>query len=396
VIPESRKTSVWQYLFSRDTLVATILVFVVIFTFARLENAIGLFDPKDMTAKDFDYNDLAFNLLSKYKNIPVDTDIYIVDIGNDDRKRIAAVIDTVCKAKPKVVAVDVLFNQPKNEEQDSALKRIFRTNKLVVSAYQLDSVKNRSGDTLAGSSGKKGFVNFTLENQNVIRQFNPYIGTPETNLSFSAAIVKAADPGSYQKLLARNHPVETINYAGNENKFIIISGDDSSRTDFNILKGKIVIVGSIATGSNYEDKHFTPLNAAFTGKSWPDLSGVVIQANIVRMMLANNYIKHWAWWLNWLFAFVICWVHMAFFISYFIEKHIWFHLAAKLAQLISSVVFVFLGLFLFYDFNEQIDMSGALIGIILAVDVLYFYEAGVIWLHHKKGYKTLFHHEYPN
>jgi len=245
------------------------------------------------------------------------------------------------------------------------------------------------------TGGKKGYVNFTLGSQNVIRQFNPYIVDGDTSLSFSAAVVKAFDPKKYKTLLARSGPAETINYTGTEDKFIIIDGS-SDKADFRIARDKIVLIGTIDTGSNFEDKHFTPLNAKFTGKSLPDLSGVVIQANIVRMMMDKNYVNHWNMGLNWFLAFVLCWIHMAFFISYFIEKHVWFHLAAKLAQLVSTVFFVFLGLFLFYDFNEQIDMSGALIAIILAVDVLYFYEAGVVWLHRKKGYKTLFHYDYAN
>jgi len=125
VNPESKRTSVWQYLFSRDTLLATILVFIVIFTFAKLENAIGLFDPKDITAKDFDYNDLAFNLLSKYKNVSVDTNTYLVNIGNMDRRQIAGVINKVNKARPKVIGVDVLFDHHESASQDSALATVF-------------------------------------------------------------------------------------------------------------------------------------------------------------------------------------------------------------------------------------------------------------------------------
>jgi CHASE2 domain-containing sensor protein len=379
-----KRAGAWYYLFHRDTLLATILVFICIFSLARLEVMLGLFDPKDMTAKDFDYNDLAFNLLSKYRNVAVDTGIYLVDIGHMDRPRIAAVITKVSLAHPKVIGVDVLFGRPAGSGQDSALNTSFG-----------ESPGTPGDNIFMAKNEKSGYVNFTPGNQHVIRCFNPYLVHGDTSLSFALAIVKAADPVKFRELVARHHAAEVINYRRSEDKFIVIDGN-SAQADFTALKNKIVMIGTLDTGYNFEDKHFTPLNTAFAGKSLPDMSGLVIQANIVSMMLDNNYIDHWNSVLNWFFAFLICWLHMGFFIAYFVEKHMWFHLAAKLAQLVSSVVFIYLGLLLFYDFNEQVNMAGALAAIILAVDVLYFYEAGVTWLHHKKGFKTLFHHEYAN
>jgi len=102
-----KNTSVYRYLFKRDTIVATILVFLVIGLFVKIDKELGVFDPKDITSKDFDYNDLAFNLLSKTKNLPVDTSICIVNIGNADRKAIAQIINKVSRAQAKVIGVDV-------------------------------------------------------------------------------------------------------------------------------------------------------------------------------------------------------------------------------------------------------------------------------------------------
>jgi len=390
-----KNTSVYRYLFKRDTIVATILVFLVIGLFVKIDKELGVFDPKDITSKDFDYNDLAFNLLSKTKNLPVDTSICIVNIGNADRKAIAQIINKVSRAQAKVIGVDVLFGDSVSDGEDTALRSIFHRNKQVVMAYLLDSAANHIANYFDDTLCKKGFVNFTLQDQNVIREFNPYIIAADTDFSFSTAIIKAADPDRYTDLMARGNKTEAINYTRAENKFIVIDGA-SQQGDFNIVKNKIVLIGKVASGTDYEDKHYTPLNSKFAGKSMPDLSGVLIQANIIRMELDGNYIHRWRGWQNLLFAFVICWIHTAFFIAYFIEKHIWFHVASKIAQLISSFVFIYLGLFLFYSFNQQINMTQTIVAIILAVDILYFYEAGVTWLHHKTGYKTLFHHEYPN
>jgi len=384
----------YRYLLKRDTLLATILVFLVIGLFTKLEKELSILDPKEISSKDFDYNDLAFNLLNKHTNIATDTGIYIVNIGDADRKGIAKIIDQVSLAQPKVIGIDVLFDHPTNRDTDAALTNVFAHNKRIVMAYQLDSVAHHTHNYFYNKAVTSGYVNFTLDNQNVIRQFSPYIGSPDSSLSFAATIVKISNLPQYNLLIARRNSSEPINYTRSEDKFIIIQGADV-KDHLADLKGKIVLLGYLSTGSNYEDKHFTPLNAKLTGKAMPDLSGVLIHANIVRMILDTNYIHQSPTWLNWLLAFVICWLHMAFFISYFIEKHIWFHLAAKLVQLISAIFFIFLSLFVFYSFNTQINMTQSIIAIVLAIDVLYFYEAGVKWLHQKRGYKTLFHHEHP-
>ena len=77
------------------------------------------------------------------------------------------------------------------------------------------------------------------------------------------------------------------------------------------------------------------------------MNGTVVHANIISMMLENNYIKKLPSWVNWLVAILICWLHMSFFIRYYLENHIWFHLVAKIAQLASAIFFAFVGMLLF-------------------------------------------------
>jgi hypothetical protein len=101
-------------------------------------------------------------------------------------------------------------------------------------------------------------------------------------------------------------------------------------------------------------------------------------------------------WVAWLVAIVIGWIHMSLFIRYYLESHIWFHLVAKLAQLFSVVFFAYVGIFVFDKFEVKLDMKYTLYVIALAVDVIYFYEAFVGWLHRKYKYQTIFgHHHNP-
>ena len=176
---------------------------------------------------------------------------------------------------------------------------------------------------------------------------------------------------------------------------MVINGNtllDSNNVQEFSFANKIVLLGFAPEDGSWEDKHFTPMNAKYVGKSTPDMQGVFVHANIIEMLLHKNYITRTSTWLTWLLAFVLCWLHMAIFIKYFLEHHIWFHLVAKIAQLVSTILFVYLGLLFFVKFDHKLNLAPTLIAIILAVDVLYFYEAIAKWLNKKFGFKNIFSH----
>jgi CHASE2 domain-containing sensor protein len=98
-----------------------------------------------------------------------------------------------------------------------------------------------------------------------------------------------------------------------------------------LITGRIVLLGYVNTNpSDLEDKKFSPMNSRFAGKSIPDMNGVVVHANIISMVLDKDYIKKVPLWGNLLLAIIVCWLHMSFFVHYYLESHIWFHLAAKI------------------------------------------------------------------
>ena len=138
------------------------------------------------------------------------------------------------------------------------------------------------------------------------------------------------------------------------------------------------------------------MNHKFYGKQHPDMFGIVVQANIISMVLDGNYIRNMPKWMAWLVAIMIGWIHMSLFIRYYLDSHIWFHLVAKLAQVFSVIFFAYVGIFIFDKFDVKIEMKYTLYVIALAVDVIYFYEAFVGWLHRKYDFQTIFsHHHHP-
>jgi CHASE2 domain-containing sensor protein len=397
----------FKYLFKRDTFFATIAVFLVMGLFSFLPVNTHFLDPIHLALSDFDYNDMAYAKMHKNEDSKTDTSIVIVNIGQASRMEIANMITKIDLQQPKVIGVDVLFNEKKDPVADSALAKLFSSNPKIVAAFNFEANTGHSADTHAtvhqpikGAfiewSKHKGYANFVGEEEGVVRHFTPVLKEEKLE-AFAVAVTKVASPLQYQQLLKRNKLTETINYTRKGEKYVVLDGLDllNGTADSSILSHKIVLLGYVNFNQNdVEDKHFTPMNVKYTGRTLPDMNGIFIHANIISMIQADDYINHIPGWLMCMVAFLLCWLHMALFIKDYLDNHIWFHLLAKIAQIISAVFFVYLGLLCFHQWDMKVNMTATLVAIILAVDVLYFYEAFATWLHRKYHFKTIFTHKH--
>jgi CHASE2 domain-containing sensor protein len=384
-----------RYLFHRDTVLATLLVFLLMGMLSLIPLNTHFLDPVKLALQDFDYNDLAYSRMHKNETTEVDS-ILIVNIGKSDRNEIAALIDKVQERKPKVVGVDVVFNEPKTAEEDSLLISTLSKHKNLVLAYEMRGKKrqNTPHGFLRTKAYTSGYVNFIGEEGGVNRSFAPFIKNGnETYPAFSTEVVRLVDPAAYKKLVDRGKKAETINYTRRNKQFLVIDGMDiMTGMDSTYLRNRIVLLGYTSDDQNdIEDKKFTPMNEKSFGKSVPDMAGVNVHANIINMVIQEKYINKMPKWLTWGLAFVICWLHMAVFLAYAIERHLWFHLAAKVAQVVSAVLFILIGLYVFLLFDYKVNLVPSFVAIILAVDVLYFYEAICNWLHKKYRHVSVFH-----
>ena len=392
-----------KYLYERDTLFATVAVFVFLILLGMIPINLYVLNPMKMALKDFDFNDMKFAKLVNDDKIKLDTNMAIVNIGSSDREEIANIIKLVSQYKPKVIGLDALFVGERDSIKDAALRDVLiNTKNLVVACYL------EPGDTFVVRKDyfdevtpDKGFVNFVTENVGTRRFYSPFFELIDHKKvpSFTSAIVEKSNKAAYDKLVSRHKEVETINYSRRDNKYFVVEPEQllTDGVDTNTIRNRIVLLGYVNKDpNNIEDKLFTPMNEKFAGKALPDMNGIVVHANIISMVLEENYIKKLPKWVAWVMAIVIGWIHMSLFIRYYLESHIWFHLVAKIAQVFSVILFAYLGIFIFDKFGVKLEMKYTLYVIALAVDVIYFYEAFVTWLHRKYNYQTIFsHHHHP-
>jgi CHASE2 domain-containing sensor protein len=394
-----------KYLYERDTIFATIWVFLFIVILGSIPLNLGFINPIKLGLKDFDSNDMVYSKLGKGAHTVIDTNIIIINIGHADREGIALMIEKTATYQPKVMALDAVFDAPKDSAeayQDTLLRNAFKKHKNLVVAvkYQLDSAEKLivTRNVFKDDANQYGYVNFPNEETETTRYFFPVKKTHDTTFSFfSSAILKFYDTAAYKKLIKKGDTKVIINYSRHTDRYFKISEQQLMTDDFDSsrIKGKIALLAYTSKDEfDIEDKKFTPMNEKFAGKSHPDMNGIVVHANIISMALENKYVKKLPLWTNLLIAVFVCWLHMSFFVRYYLESHIWFHLVAKIAQVASAIFFMWLGVYVYDKYRIKVDLKMSLIVIVMAVDVIYFYEAWAVWMHKKFGYKTVFkpHH----
>jgi CHASE2 domain-containing sensor protein len=392
-------------------LFSSLLVFLVLFLFRSFVFNIHFLDPISNAFHDFKLSDIYYSKLIDHEKTTVDTNIVIVNIGENSREDIAKQIEIIDKFQPKVIGLDVVFEERKNPLSDIVLREaISNAHNIVLANYlnypESDHGNNNHHDSEAELVGsheffsqdvRSGYVNFVAESdQSTIRKYAPFVELHEHEyLSFTSHLIKDYNQKAFEKLSKRHNEVEIINYKRKNNKYIILDVDEikEENANLNILKDKIVLLGYLGPDLHtnvIEDNHYTPLNPKYNGKSLPDMYGVVIHANILSMILENGFVTKLKSWLVLFLSFIILYLHMYYFIKYYVHRHIWYHVFAKFVQLLTSVIIVGIEIYILSKFNFTLNSSLIIIPIILSIDVLYFYDGIVKFLHKKFNYNTWF------
>src|SRR5688572_10234822 len=209
-----------KYLYERDTLFATVAVFVFLIVLGMIPLNLYVLNPMKMALKDFDFNDMRYAKLVEDDKIKLDsTHVVIVNIGKNDREGIAGIINLVSAYRPKVIGLDALFVGEREPEKDSVLRNTFITTPNIVAASYLvpaDTFTIRK-DYFDDVTPEKGYVNFVSEFIGTRRLYTPFEMIDHQKVpSFTSAIVKRYDSAKYNKLVARHKEVEAINYSRRE------------------------------------------------------------------------------------------------------------------------------------------------------------------------------------
>jgi len=352
----------------------------------------------------FDIYDLYYT--EKHKNnLRRDTNIILVQI-EDERDKIAHQINILRACNPDVIGIDAVFDNRKNPAEDSAFLQSIANAENIVFATRLEiengqlTPRSNFFDTI-NSGEHSGYINFVGNQYSVIRTYAPFLNSKgKAHFSFSSRIIQLFSPGSFDTLKWRKHPEEIINYTGNTEKYTSITKEElleyaATHQLSGLFKNKIVLLGYFIKYPPFvlQDLHFSPLNEQFAGKSFPDMYGVVIHANILSMILERNYANLASNTASYLYAFLITFLFLLYIIHLHSKKNHPAHAKILLIQFLLILFVLYFFLELYSLFLWKLPLLPVLISLVLCIELLGLYKIIALWLHKKTGYATVFNHK---
>jgi len=388
----------------KESLLATTLVFIV-FWILFLVISIS-FKPFNFVAKAIKDVNLTDFYFSGLQSPQADTNIVLVNIEDMGRQDIAAMIDKIYQADPAVIGLDIFFSNNKDSIGDPLLyEAILRADdKLVMAGFYDEENKTFNNDykTFAGSLYGHANIMTNEDRTEVVRKFEPAYRVADTGLlSFSSLIARKYNRQAFDVLSRRGKETEYINYKGNKNTYQLVSHREIMKdplADISFMKNKIVMIGFLGgktrSTEDFNDIFYTPVNEHYYGRALPDMYGLVIHANIVSMIIEENYIWSIPGWLVFILSFIITFLHIVPFIYFYVNRHLWYHVFVKIGQLLSFSFILLIVFLIFKGTAVLISTKYILLPVILAADILYLYEALAVLLYKKTGIKSIFIHEH--
>lgn len=391
-------------LFPIDAILCTAFVFALMAGALDLFNRVSFLNPFEKALSDFEMMDLVYS--ANIRDEPgLDTSIVLVNIGNLPRRLIARQLENIAAQKPRAVGIDAGFIPDLKPEDDSVLEAaLSKIPNLALYAmmHHTDSAREGNFDSIAfcnprfARHGTPSYVNMVTPGRGqskfkICRSFHP-VDTVKGKkyLPLSMQMAWFADSVKVKKFLERGNVYELINFRGYQDKFYSLDvaqalGQDESGfvgvQDLGIsLKDKLVFMGFMGEDFNedkqlntVEDKFYTPMNPNVAGKSYPDMFGVVVHANIASMVLNGFPVDQMSeqWEIYW--AIILCYLNVLGF--FYIQRNhpTWYDLFVKVIQVGEVFLLLWVSLLIFAQYHYKPDLTLAAFAVGFSGDVLEIY-----------------------
>ena len=331
---------------------------------------------------DYDYTDLIYCRFKEKNNF--DDRIVLVNVNKPERTKIAEAIDSLNSYQAKVIGIDVIFEGRKTPKGDSILsKAIANSDNLILGdIFRLEESKTlpHTCDSLFCNENNVAFVNYVAKPNMSIRYVSPFEAFEnEKAQAFSSAILRKYDTEKYNVLTARCNDVEQINYRGSVDSYVQMNISEiiTNPAVASSVKDKIVLMGYLGEDDwalSTRDKFFTPLNEQLALRSLPDMYGLVIHANVLSMMLDNNYINASSPWVTRIVSFIFVFILVCIFRQFFLTFNPGYFKAARIIQLGIFFALFLLATLLFYKYNYRLNLTLVLVGVVISWDIVKIYQ----------------------
>jgi CHASE2 domain-containing sensor protein len=145
-----------------------------------------------------------------------------------------------------------------------------------------------------------------------------------------------------------------------------------------------------------KDVYYTPLNGTYMGKAYPDMHGLVVQANIISMIIDDKYINSSPDWMVFIFSFILVYFNMALF-AFLNDKYEKLYEVTSLAAfVVESLTILALTIYFFHKFSYELKATMPIFSIALSILLFEIYHSSLkpltLKLFHKLTNKEI-HHE---
>jgi CHASE2 domain-containing sensor protein len=398
---------------SLQALTITVFVFILMWGVSKITDLklFNAFDPISQALSDFELTDYAF---SNLRETPlVDQRIILVNLA-PSRGLIAQQIMQLNQLKPKVIGIDSFFDCEGGLYDTLNCPQLLDT----LGNLMLSNAIQEAGNIVLVSKllqtralAKKGDIDVydSIEySDQMFKQYatNAYASLPteaeyqddvklcrslfpkmvvngKEELAFSVQVAMMYDSLKAKKFLARDKYEEVINFRGNvelmDNRLSSVATQDNATTRYpimfyaidwdkflqgeyigDIFKGSIVMMGSLGDyfgDPSWEDKFFTPLNKKVAGRANPDMFGLVVHANVVAMILNEDYIDELKDWHKYAIAILICFFTVILFILIDLNLPLWFDTLSVLIQVLLLLTVSGSIVYFFGHFSVKLDLA---------------------------------------
>ena len=143
-----------------------------------------------------------------------------------------------------------------------------------------------------------------------------------------------------------------------------------------------------------DDIHYTPLNEVVSGKSFPDMYGVVIHANILSMILSGKYPTLVSGFGSYIFAFLLTMLFYTYIFLRYRKKADPSHAVFLLVQVFVILFMLYFFLKLYDWFLFKVSLEPILISLVLSLELLGIYQSFALWLNKRYQYQTVFNRKH--
>jgi len=403
-----------------DVILGTIFIFGLMFVFSKL-TALKIFDLMDPIGDAFADMEVTDIYFSQLLDDPVaDENVILVNIGQESRMGIAMMIDSINQHNPLAIGVDSFFDFPKEDTLGDLMlgdalgrvENLVMATKVLFNPYIEDLDSARVSWPLFTWNSDSAHVNLLTdakdqEDLKMCRTFNPILKTVDGK-EYPAFAVKLASyfaPEKTKKFLDRAKEVEVIKYRGNVidygatkfgNKYYALDVPDIFTGNYTpeIIEGKVVIfcfLGAyLGDRQSIEDKFITPLNEKYIGRAFPDMYGGVIHANIVSMILNEDYVTYLSDIQTGIITVIFVFLVLTVFSWVYKKLPKWYDGLTKLIQAFLLIGIFYVMIFVLDFYSLKLDLTILLFAIALSGDGLEVFYGVVKNSLTKEGRKELF------